>query len=79
MRVYLVSLILWFEVGVAVLASTEIIIKGLFLALWCGYCIANYIILLIVFSPLLFLIFPLYIFESHVGFLPCCVLGSANR
>ena len=73
------SLILWFEVRVAVLASAEIIVKGLFLALWCGYRIANHIILLIAFSPSLFSVFPLYIFESHVGFLPCCVLGSANR
>ena len=30
MRLYLVSLTLWFEVGVTVLASAEIIIKGLF-------------------------------------------------
>ena len=73
------SLTLWFEVGVAVLASTEIIIKGLFLALWCGYYIANHIILLIAFSPSLFSVFPLCTFESCVGFLPCCVLGSANR
>ena len=73
------SLISWFEVGVAVLASTEIIIKGLFLALWCGYCIANYIILLIAFSPSLFLVFSLCTFKSCIGFLPCCILGSTNR
>ena len=73
------SLILWFEVGVAVLVSAEIIIKGLFLVLWCGYHIANHIILLIVFSPSLFSVFPLCTFESCVGFLPCYVLGSTNR
>ena len=73
------SLTSWFEVRVAILASAEIIIKGLFLALWCGYCIANHIILLIAFSPLLFSVFPLYTFKSCVGFPPCYVLGSANR
>ena len=73
------SLTSWFEVGVAVLASAEIIIKGLFLALWCGYRIANHTILLIAFSPSLFSVFPLCTFESRVGFPPCCVPGSANR
>ena len=47
------SLTPWFEVRVAVLASAEIIIKGLFLALWCGYHIANHMILLIEFFSLI--------------------------